>query len=161
MNGHVSRATLAQSGYLQGMLADVDALRFQYLTGLGAKKSPYPSRHETTNWLLLVVGFTREQTLAVARCLLNMLHFIHERVEITYRAHSACDVDVDELGGVAGSVSRRSLLEILQQYDWAFSSNPSSAGLDILLSGLRVAVFSTTKVSISARCGLMTGVFCE
>jgi len=141
VNGPAARAMLVESGYPESSLADVEALRFQYLTGLGARKSPDPSSQETTIRLLLLGDFTRDQTLAMANCLSQALNRIRVPVEITYRPHPVCDVGLDELGGVAGSVSRKPLLEILHQYDWAFSSNSSSAGLDAYLGGLRVAVF--------------------
>jgi surface carbohydrate biosynthesis protein (TIGR04326 family) len=132
---------LVESGYPQSRLADVEALRFQYLAGLGTRKIPDPAQKLTTIRLLLMGDFTRQQTLAMANCLSLALHRIPVPVEITYRPHPVCDMSLDEIGGVAGSLSKKPLLEILHQYDWAFSSNSSSAGLDAYLGGLRVAVF--------------------
>jgi surface carbohydrate biosynthesis protein (TIGR04326 family) len=141
VNGPAARAMLVESGYPASRLTDVEALRFQYLTGLGVRQSPDPLHRESTIRLLLLGDFTRDQTLAMAKCLTQALNLIRAPIEITYRPHPVCDVGLDELGGVADSVSRKPLLEILHQYDWAFSSNSSSAGLDAYLGDLRVAVF--------------------
>ena len=141
VNGPAARAMLVESGYPQSRLADVEALRFQYLAGLGARKVSDSAQKLTTIRLLMLGDFTRKQTLAMANCLSQARHRIPVPVEITYRPHPVCDVSLDELGGVAGSLSRKPLLEILHEYDWAFSSNSSSAGLDAYLGGLRVAVF--------------------
>lgn len=141
VNGPAARAMLVESGYPQDRLKEVEALRFQYLAGLGASPAPDCAHQKSAIRLLFMGDFTRDQTLAMASCLSKVLRRIAVPVEITYRPHPVCDVVLEELGGVAGSVSAKPLLETLRLYDWAFSSNSSSAGLDAYLGGLRVAVF--------------------
>jgi surface carbohydrate biosynthesis protein (TIGR04326 family) len=141
VNGPAARAMLVESDYPEKRLQDVEALRFQYLNGLGVRQSAVSGDEAAPLRVLMLGDFTRDQTLAMAKCLSQALDGIKASVEVTYRPHPVCDVFLDELCGVATNVSRKPLLEILHQYDWAFSSNSSSAALDAYLGGLRVAVF--------------------
>jgi surface carbohydrate biosynthesis protein (TIGR04326 family) len=141
VNGGAARSMLMESGYPVERLVDAEALRFQYLSRLQPANSPVDQDLNSPIRLLLLGDFTRRQTLAMASCLALAIAQSRRAVQVTYKPHPVCDVDIGELGVAAYAVNRQPLFEILNQFEWAFSSNSSSAGLDAFLGGLRVAVF--------------------
>jgi surface carbohydrate biosynthesis protein (TIGR04326 family) len=141
VNGRAARSMLMESGYPVERLVDVEALRFQYLRQLHPRNAQVAQDLKNPIRLLLLGDFTRRQTLAMASCLALAMALSRRAVQVTYKPHPVCDVDIGELGVAAEAVNRQPLFEILEKFEWAFSSNSSSAGLDAFLGGLRVAVF--------------------
>lgn len=146
LNGPMAWRALRAAGYPVEHLIEVEGLRFQYLLSLkasqAARPKPNPEFGGRRPPKLLVLGdVTREQTLKMLSSVEAMARLVNKGVSITVKLHPACRVDTSEVSTLQCDFTDRPLADIVNDFDFAFSSNSTSAGLDALLAGLPVAVF--------------------
>ncbi len=141
VNGRMAWTALAAAGVPESRLAKVEALRFQYLATPTARRGLPTGRSGPAVRLLLLGDFTRGQTLRMIQCLSGARDLVQRKLEITIKRHPICPLDTADTGGMVCEFTERPLGEILDQFDIAFASNTTSAGLDALLTGLPVIAF--------------------
>jgi surface carbohydrate biosynthesis protein (TIGR04326 family) len=131
------------SGYPPERLRQVEALRFQYLAQFARFRHAATDRTVPADVLkVLVLGdFTRRQTLAMLSCLVAADKLVPRKLSFTLKAHPVSRIEASDVPELSVQFTDRPLGEILGDFDLAFSSNSSSAGLDALLSGVPLAVF--------------------
>lgn len=150
VNGPMAWKAFVKSGYPVERLVEVEALRFQYLTALGSGKLTRPgddpaSAHfqaQSAPKKVLILGdFTIKQTLKMLHCIEAASHLIDGEISLTLKSHPVCPIRKEDCRSLSFELTNRPLPEIMQNFDLAFSSNTTSAGLDASLAGLSVVVF--------------------
>lgn len=151
INGPMAWKAFAKAGYPVERLAGVEALRFQYLAALGAGKlakpgdDPAAARFQAQGLpkkVLILGDFTVKQTLKMLRCIKAASHLIDAEISVTLKPHPACPIiRKQDCPTLSFELTDSPLVEIMQDFDFAFSSNTSSTGLDALLAGLPVVIF--------------------
>jgi surface carbohydrate biosynthesis protein (TIGR04326 family) len=63
------------------------------------------------------------------------------RISVTLKPHPVCPIYREDCTTLHFELSDAPLADIMPNFDLAFSSNSSSAGLDALLAGLSVVIF--------------------
>lgn len=150
VNGPMAWRALTEVGYPPERLIKVEALRFQYLTALasgkleklvhapataGAQAQSLPKR------VLILGDFTFKQTLKMLQCIEAASHLMDAEVSLTLKPHPVCPIRTEDYSPLSFELTDKPLAEIIPNFDLAFSSNSSSAGLDALLAGLSVVIF--------------------
>lgn len=151
VNGPMALNAFFSTGYPVERLAKVEAQRFQYLLQYEnrhmAPEAGYPSMSchregggEQRN-VLILGDFTKSRTLALLQCMEQALRLMgHYNLSITVKFHPACKRQFTDYTAFSFATTNEPLGEILSEFDIAFVSNTTSAGLDALLAGLSVAV---------------------
>lgn len=143
VNGPMAWRMFTNAGYPSDRLLPVEALRFQYL----AKRVslPRPETEQTGRLgicnILILGDFTRRQTFAMLACLAAAAPLVKRELRFTLKPHPVNSIDPGDVPNLPLQITTRPLDEILDEFDLAFSSNSSSAGLDALLFGLPVIIF--------------------
>lgn len=147
INGPMAWHALAKGGYPTDRLLEVEALRYQYLISRGSirpeRRDSYPpTGHNKPHKSVLILGdFTVEQTLKMLRCIEAALPFVDAEISLTLKPHPVCQIGKEDYPALSFELTNKPLAEIMQNFDLAFSSNTTSAGMDAFLAGMPVAVF--------------------
>lgn len=143
VNGPMAWRMFTMTGYPPERLRPVEALRFQYLAQFARFPRAATERTVPADVLkVLVLGdFTRRQTLAMLSCLVDAEKLVPRKLSFTLKVHPVSRIEASDVPDLSVQFTDRPLGEILGDFDLAFSSNSSSAGLDALLSGVPLAVF--------------------
>jgi surface carbohydrate biosynthesis protein (TIGR04326 family) len=150
VNGPMAWKAFADTGYPVERLVEVEALRFQYLTALGSRQSkeahtdPMVGRDAARSRpkkVLILGDFTRRQTLGMLRCIEAASHLMDAELSLTLKPHPVCPIRKEDCAALPFQLTTRPLVEIMPDFELAFSSNSSSAGLDALLAGLSVVIY--------------------
>ena len=150
VNGPMAWKAFTETGYPVERLVEVEALRFQYLLALGSGKSKKPGDDPASarfqaqglpKRVLILGDFTIKQTLKMLRCIEAASHLIDAEISLTLKPHPVCPMRREDFPTLSFELTDRPLAEIMQDFNLAFSSNTSSAGLDALLAGLYVVIF--------------------
>ena len=150
VNGPMAWNAFVKTGYPAERLVEVEALRFQYLIELGSGNLKKPgdgpaAAHLEAQHLpkkVLILGdFTIQQTLKMLRCIEAASRLMDAEMSLTLKPHPVCPIERKDFPTLSFELTDRPLAEVMPDFDLAFSSNSSSAGLDALLAGLSVVVF--------------------
>lgn len=150
VNGPMAWNAFVKTGYPAERLVEVEALRYQYLIELGSCNLKKPgdapaAAHLQAQHLpkkVLILGdFTTLQTIKMLRCIEAASHLMDAEMALTLKPHPVCPIERKDFPTLSFELTDRPLAEIMPDFDLAFSSNSSSAGLDALLAGLCVVVF--------------------
>ncbi|RHX86326.1 TIGR04326 family surface carbohydrate biosynthesis protein [Leptospira stimsonii] len=147
INGPVAKNAFLNSGFPKKRLLEVEALRFQYLSdsgNLNQKKRKLKNKDSLLK-VLILGDFTLERTLKMLRCMEEALFLATTPIEIVLKPHPFCKIDQKTYPTLTFEIIEKPISEILPDYDFAFSSNTSSAGLDALLGGIPLVVFIDGK----------------
>jgi surface carbohydrate biosynthesis protein (TIGR04326 family) len=140
VNGPMAERVLLGAGDSAARMLPVEALRFQYL----ANRAPRPAsatKSDAPRKILVLGDFTYRQTVKMLECMRAALGGGAGTPSITLKPHPVCKIDQADCPGLQFDLTDRPLADIMHDFDLAFSSNTSSAGLDALLAGLPVVVF--------------------
>jgi len=143
INGPMAWEALAKGGYPIDRLLEVEALRYQYLI---SRDTMRPERHDgcplKPHKSILILGdFTVEQTLKMLQCIEAALPFVDAEISLTLKPHPVCQIGKEDYPSLHFELTNKPLGEIIQNFDLAFSSNTTSAGMDAFLAGMPVVVF--------------------
>lgn len=150
INGRMAWKALTDMGYPIERLVAVEALRFQYLSSLGSSRSEKPNFYRASAKFtdgrmplnILILGdFMRSQTLKMLNCMEAASCLIDSEICLTLKPHPVCEIGTGDFPSLHFELTRRPLVEIVGDFDFAFCGNSTSAGLDALLAGLSVAIF--------------------
>jgi surface carbohydrate biosynthesis protein (TIGR04326 family) len=150
VNGPMARDAFLETGYPRGQLMEVEALRFQYLAKLRprsetANDSSRPPEEgdntERTMKLLILGDISFEQTIELLRCTDKASPLFSVSFSFSLKPHPVCRVTQSDYPTLSFTLVDGPIGEILGNYDFAFASNSTSAGLDAYLAGLPVVIF--------------------
>lgn len=149
INGPMAWKTFVEAGYPTERFIEVEAVRFEYLKTIDAVKSEKSDKYNETKRnlkgkekrILILGDFSLQQTVKMLNCVQEALQMLHTKVSVTLKPHPICEVGRGDCPELLFDITDRPLAEILQNYDFAFSSNVTSASVEALIAGLPVAVF--------------------
>lgn len=149
VNGPMAWKAFVESGYPPARLRAVEALRFQYLatpdpsdSGKPGTPPSVPSPPPDPARKVLILGdYTFKQTLKMLRCIEAVTRLIDMKLRLTLKPHSVCPLKKEDYPTLSFELTDRPLAELVQEFDLAFSSNSTSAGLSVCLAGLPVIIF--------------------
>ena len=142
VNGPMALNAFSETGYPSERLVQVEAARFQYLRIHGARRVRKNVGKGGHKRLLVLGDFSKGQTMKMLHCVGLALPLMDgAKVSITIKFHPVCPIDKKDRPSFAFVTTDVALGDIVQEFDFVFVSNSTSAGLDVLLSGLSVAVF--------------------
>lgn len=141
VNGQMARDLFLATGYPAEQLIEVEALRFQYLNTLVGTRQSDSSAATPLKRILLLGDFTQARTLKMLTCMKAALRLVNINYALTLKPHPVCPFKRGEFAGLEFELTSASLTDIVANFDVAFSSNTTSAGLDALIAGLAVIIF--------------------
>ncbi|MDX8409022.1 MAG: hypothetical protein R8J84_03100, partial [Mariprofundales bacterium] len=142
VNGSMAWNAFIAAGYPAQRLAEVEAARFQYLLDSRARQSKDTMLRKEGKRLLILGDFAATQTMQMLHCVQHALSLLEGmQVSVTIKFHPVCSITEEEVPLLSFETTDAALGGIMQEFDLAFVSNTTSAGLDVLLSNLAVAVF--------------------
>jgi surface carbohydrate biosynthesis protein (TIGR04326 family) len=150
VNGPMARQAFIDTLYPVERLVEVEALRFQYLKKLinvkQKRKLALPPTDGSSNTksdkrVLILGDFTVTQTHKMLKIFEEAVKQLTTNISVTVKLHPACAINLGDYSNLLVEETDQPLAEIIHDFDIAFSSNTTSAGLDALLAGLCVAVF--------------------
>ena len=150
VNGPMAWKAFVDAGYPVERLLKVEAMRYLYLNKLSQDKAKShnigaatPSKQDPTitKKVLILGDFTYKQTFKMLRCMELASSLIEIEISLTLKPHPACPFSEKDYSTLSFEKTDNELAEIIQEFDLAFASNTTSAGLDALLAGIPVAVF--------------------
>ncbi len=148
VNGPAAWSTLETSGLLSGQLSEVEALRYQYLLGPEVlanterrQSESLPEGVQSEVSMLILGDFTVLQTEKMLQCIEFAKSEYGAQIRLTIKPHPVCRIDLTKYAGLNLQVTREPLSAIAHGFDVAFSSNTTTAGLDLYLMGIPTLVF--------------------
>ena len=150
VNGLMARRAFTETGYPTYSIVDVEALRFQYLERIASADGANEAQtvqggvsvHKRVGTKVLILGdLTFTQTIKMLRCAEEASRLFPGTLSFTLKRHPACRIDKRDFPTFSFELADGPIGTILKDYNYAFSSNSTSAGLDAYLAGLQVAVF--------------------
>ena len=149
LNGKMAWSAFVQAGYAIDQLREVEALRYQYLAQyvadgsirhVNAEPSKRPQPHHSKR-VLILGDFTVDQTLRMLRCIEAAARLLARKLVLTLKPHPIGPVAQDDHPTLSFEITSQPLGEVMPDFDVAFSSNSTTAGLDAYLAGLPVVIF--------------------
>lgn len=138
VNGKQGWELLIESGISEKDLMEAEALRYQYLSGL--ETNMLKSSVATNVKSLLVIGdFTTERTAKMMEIVSLANQASKNKFSISLKPHPACKLEL--LSEYKFNLINEPIGKIARNFDYVFSSNTTSASLDVYLSGSPVLVF--------------------
>jgi len=126
-------------GYPEELLCEVESLRYLYLAdsdashGLSARYKP--------KRLLVVGDYLRINTQRQLQLLESAVPLLSEDVEIIFKPHPACPIDLAQYPGLAMVTKENILSELFKVSDLVYSSAVTSAAVDGYCYGLPIVSF--------------------
>lgn len=141
INGEKAKSFFLAAHYPEHILSEVEASRFQYLLKL--KKV---QRNNNGKKSLLILGnFTFDQTVKMILIVDRAVKESGLDINITFKPHPVCHVPLKDFTKLDIKIDTRPLVEMVSDYDYAFSGNTTSAGLDAHLAGVKTIIFLDDK----------------
>jgi len=149
INGVMARDAFEKSGYLSERIVEVEALRFNYLEGIKVNLfnsisniSPYNKDQEPCKKILMLGDIDIKQTHKMLNFFKKAIEFNNEKFNLVLKPHPACPlIKINDYPDLFFEITDKPIDKILKNFDTAFVSNSTSAGIDALISGLKVAIF--------------------
>jgi surface carbohydrate biosynthesis protein (TIGR04326 family) len=125
--------------YPQAAIVECEAVRYGYLTA--AQRSRATQRAEAAQIRVLILGDVGQlSTIKLLRLLEAAVAHITARMTYTLKPHPYCMIEAQSHPSLSLTLLTSPLGEILHDFDVAYASNSTSAGLDAYLAGLPVVV---------------------
>lgn len=144
LNGDAARDAFVETGYPAGVLAEVEALRYEHLS----QTSIRPDRAEQNMGplrVLLLGDYLSSATDELLRLVSDAVPLLQDEVRFAIKPHPNCPVRAADYPALAAEVTSESMAEILWRFDVACASNLTSAAVDAFLSGVPVLVMNDAK----------------
>lgn len=138
-NNVTAAAAFAAVGYPEERLVDCESLRYAHLIGIEAVERLRPDDGPLR---VLILGEVRAPAmLKMLRMLTETLPLLGFDVEFSLKAHPNSPVRAEDHPGLHLRMVGGPLSDLVADFDVAYSSNGTSAGVDVLLAGLPVVVW--------------------
>ena len=138
-NNVTASAAFEAVDYPEARVVDCESLRYAHLIGIEASER-WPSPEGPLR--VLVLGEVRASAmLKMLRMLAETLPLLGFDVELALKAHPNSPVRTEDHPGLDLQMVGGPLSDLVDGFDVAFSSNGTSAGVDVLLAGLPVVVW--------------------
>ena len=138
VSGPLSMNTLLSSGYPKKTLLELEALRYLHLTSF--KKKLIKTTKKSCR--LLVLGdFLIENTDRQLQLLTNFDSLPKKNIEITFKPHPYCPIDVKKYPTLNLNISYDPLKKLFDNCDAVYSSTATSASAEAYSLGIPVITF--------------------
>ena len=139
VNGPAAREALLSSGLPSEKLVEVEALRYEYLTGIRAQQG---SGNTNNSVRIVVIGEYRGPvTDQMLKTLESAVVENQLDVKCRFKPHPNYSVDAEKWQSIGLEVIDQPLRSLLDQVDLAVASSGSSAVVDAYMAGVPVAVY--------------------
>lgn len=140
VNGEKAKEFFLQGNYPAEILTEVEASRFQYLLQLKKKQ-----KNDNKKSLLILGNFTFDQTIKMIFIVDKAVTEAGLDINVTFKPHPVCHIPLKDFTKLDIKTDTRPLVEMVSDYDYAFSGNTTSAGLDAYLAGVKTIIFMDDK----------------
>lgn len=163
VNGVVARSAMAEFGYPEDRLVEVEAQRYfgfgdllyGKVSGLSYAAAEIPPNPIPKKRLIVLGDLQATSTTAMMTILQKCAAELESKFDITVRPHPAHQISMEDFVPLVYRVTHEPLPCILGQYDIALVANATSASLDALLCGLSVLThLSAGEINLSPLCGV-------
>lgn len=150
INGPMAWNAFAELGYPVEKFVKVEALRFQYLSAYSSTEAEKLGAHpryacvsgqDFPKKILIIGGGFVDENHKMLQCVEAALQLMNIKIFLTIKPHPICHIKKEDYPALSFELTDKPLAEIMRGFDFAFSCNTSSAGLDALLAGLPVVIF--------------------
>ena len=154
VSGDAIKRAYVEGGYPQEDLVEVEALRYLHLDKSIKKKFRLKSSFTKRRQVLVVGDYLPSNTTLQMNFLREIVDEI-SNIELTVKAHPACPIDASDYPELKFKVLNKSLSDIENRFDIAFTSSLTSASLDAYCAGLIVvSVLDPTTLNLSPLRGI-------
>ncbi len=138
INGPVSLEKALDAGYPKAKLFEVEALRYLYLLDGINKNDLLSLSHKDEITLLILGDYLESNTKIQMELLVDTLKQFPMDIAIILKPHPACWIDPNDYPSIDLQVTRKSLEELMDICDLAYTSPVTSASVDVYCSGMPV-----------------------
>lgn len=139
VNGKSAREGHLASGYPPQMIADCEALRYNYLEAMDLVGDRLAQPSQSLR-LLILGDFDPSDTDKMLKMLESAVGCLPAGVTFVAKPHPNSSIRAEDYPALCLTVTSDHLSKIVHQFDVAYSSNMTSAALDAYLAGLPVIV---------------------
>ncbi|EMO70415.1 TIGR04326 family surface carbohydrate biosynthesis protein [Leptospira santarosai] len=159
INGSASWNAYREGKYPEDRMTEVEALRFLKINSkMVAKKNPIITGSKVK--VLILTDYVESVTKLQMQMLVNAIPFLNRDYTFILKSHPACPIQEDEFPSLQLMVRHESITDLLEEVDIAYTSNITSAAIDVYCSGVPVvSVLDGTSLNMSPLLGVNDVVF--
>ena len=140
LNGEAEMDAFSHAGQPMDKIVKGEALRYPHLTDFSGRRLKIHSAQEEMAGVLILGDLLAESTRKMLDLLDCAAPMLSERFNYTVKPHPNCMVRAEDYPRLKLTIVADPLGKIMQNYDIAYASNSTSAGLDAYLSGMPLVV---------------------
>ena len=138
-NNVTAGAAFAAVNVQESRIVDCEALRYAHLYDL--ERTDVRRRFDGTLRVLVLGEFRPGPMVKMLRMLADMVEHLDIEMTIAVKPHPISPIRVEDYPSLSLELVTAPLNEIVGDFDVAYSSNGTSAGVDVYLAGLPVVVW--------------------
>ncbi len=138
LNGRAAVEAYLNAGYSHEAIVECEALRYGYLSDLQPMRTK--GNRRGVKRVLILGDILLSSTGKMLQVLEEATSFFSTDIIFSVKPHPLCPVSPDDFPRLKLTVTTEQLGKILADYDIAYSTNITSAGVDAYLAGLPVVV---------------------
>jgi surface carbohydrate biosynthesis protein (TIGR04326 family) len=139
LNGNAAIEAYLHAGYPKNTIVECEALRFGYLLDIPAKATVGKPHEKGVN-VLILGEYMSSGTLKLLKMMESAAPHIDIPIRYTFKPHPNFTIDAGDYPSLHFNVVTNPLIEVLQDFDIAFSGNSTSAALVAFLCGKSVMI---------------------
>ena len=148
-NGRAACDAYTKWGYPSSELVEIEALRYLYV----ANNNKYQKKEieEMDPLRILVLGdYSLPETQMQIKCLESAVRYVKGNLIFLVKPHPACPIVLSDYPSLSMEIVEEPLNELIGKCDVAFTSNSTSASVDMYLSGVPViSMLDPRKLNMS------------
>jgi surface carbohydrate biosynthesis protein (TIGR04326 family) len=131
LNGQIALDSYIHSGYPKVSIVKAEALRYLYL--LKVDNFTFPKYHISKQFTILVFGdFLKSTNDLMINCLINAISYFDKPTKIIIKPHPSNQIVFNDYPNLNFELTNGSILELMNECTLVFTSNITSAAVDVL-----------------------------
>lgn len=160
VNGNASWNAYREGKFPEDRMTEVEALRYLKIDSkIAGRKNP-PRMSSSKVKVLILTDYVELVTKLQMQMLVNAIPFLNRDYTFILKSHPACPIREDEFPSLQLMVRHEPITDLLEEVDIAYTSNITSAAIDVYCSGVPVvSVLDGTSLNMSPLLGVNDVVF--
>ncbi|WP_061219377.1 TIGR04326 family surface carbohydrate biosynthesis protein [Leptospira weilii] len=160
INGNASWNAYREGKYPEGQMVEVEALRYLKINSEIITKKKLLRIHSSKVKVLILTDYVESVTRLQMQMLVDAIPFLGRDYTFILKSHPACPVQEREFPSLRLKVRHEPITDLLEEVDIAYTSNITSAAIDVYCSGVPViSVLDGTSLNMSPLLGVNDVVF--
>ncbi|EMO76033.1 surface carbohydrate biosynthesis protein, TIGR04326 domain protein, partial [Leptospira kirschneri str. 200801925] len=160
INGSASWSAYCEGKYPEGRMVEVEALRYLKINSEIVTRKKLLRIHSPEVKVLILTDYVESVTKLQMQMLVNAIPFLNRDYTFILKSHPACPIREDEFPSLQLMVRHEPITDLLEEVDIAYTSNITSAAIDVYCSGVPVvSVLDGIFLNMSPLLGVNDVVF--